>query len=81
MRIRLLLFATYRDLAGTPEVEFDVPTGATAADVIDLLRRSGNGASRLPARPVVAINEEYATLETGLQDGDEVALLPPVAGG
>ncbi len=29
----------------------------------------------------VAVNREYAGLETVLQDGDEVALLPPVSGG
>lgn len=81
MRVRLLLFATYRDLAGTGEVEFDLPAGATAADAVDRLRSSGNGASRLPARPVLAVNQNYAAPDTVLEEGDEVALLPPVAGG
>lgn len=81
MRVRLLLFASYRDLAGTGEVDLDLPAGATAADAVALLRRSGNGASRLPARPVLAVNQDYASADTVLAEGDEVALLPPVAGG
>jgi molybdopterin synthase catalytic subunit len=81
MRIRLLLVATYRDLAGTGEVEMDLPAGATAADAVRRLRQSGNGASHLPERPVLAVNQNYASLETALSDGDEIALLPPVAGG
>lgn len=81
MRVRVLLFATYRDLAGTGEVEIELPHGATAADAVAHLRNSGNAASRLPVRPVLAVNQDYASLETELADGDEIALLPPVAGG
>ncbi|MGH7502989.1 MAG: MoaD/ThiS family protein [Longimicrobiales bacterium] len=81
MRIRVLLFAIYRELAGTAEVELDLPAGATALDAIDRLRTTGNGASRIPASPVIAINESYASPGSPLEDGDEVALLPPVAGG
>jgi len=81
MHLRLLFFATYRDLAGTPELELDVPGGSTAAQVVAELRARGGGFARLPAAPVVAVNREYAPLATGLADGDELALLPPVAGG
>ncbi|MBI4409683.1 MAG: MoaD/ThiS family protein [Gemmatimonadetes bacterium] len=81
MRIRLLLFALYRDLAGAGELELELPAGATAATLVDAVRRRGGGLGRLPETPVVAVNQEYAPLETPLREGDEVALLPPVAGG
>ncbi|MGH7506778.1 MAG: MoaD/ThiS family protein [Longimicrobiales bacterium] len=81
MRIRLLLFAHYRDLAGAGEIDLEVPPGATAADVVRVLRSSGGGRDRLPAEPVVAVNTEYVPLDTTIRDGDELALLPPVAGG
>jgi molybdopterin synthase catalytic subunit len=81
MRIRLLLFAHYRDLAGAGEIDLELPPGATAGDVVRVLRSSGGGYARLPAEPVVAVNQEYAPLDTTIRDGDEVALLPPVAGG
>jgi molybdopterin converting factor subunit 1 len=81
MKIRLLLFALYRDLAGTGELELELPAGATAADAVRALRASGNDCTRIPATPAVAVNQEYAPLETVLSAGDELALLPPVAGG
>jgi molybdopterin converting factor subunit 1 len=81
MTIRTLLFASYRDLAGTDEIEVELPAGATAHDLIALLRESGGEWQRLPTAPAIAVNLEYAPLSTRLQDGDEVALIPPVSGG
>jgi molybdopterin converting factor small subunit len=81
MRVRLLFFASYRDLAGRGEVELDLPPGASAAQAVEKLRLEGGELARLPARPVIAINQHYASLESRLVDGDELALLPPVAGG
>ncbi len=81
MRIRLLFFAFYRDLAGVDSLDLDLPEGTTARQAVDRVRAHGNGTSRLPAEPAVAVNQEIAGLETVLNEGDEVALLPPVAGG
>ncbi|HUP89314.1 MAG TPA: MoaD/ThiS family protein [Longimicrobiales bacterium] len=78
MKVRLLLFASYRDLAGASELTLEVPSGARAADAVVLLRQT---ASKIPEKPVVAINREYSSLDDILNEGDELALLPPVAGG
>ncbi len=80
VHIRTLLFATYRDLAGTGELDLELPAGATAADLVHELR-AREGLSRIPDAPALAVNQSYAPLSTPLADGDEVALLPPVAGG
>ncbi len=80
MKIRVLLFAHYRDLAGSGETEVELPPGSTAADLVHVLR-ARPGLAAIPASPVVAINQEYAAGHIELSDGDEVALLPPVAGG
>jgi molybdopterin converting factor subunit 1 len=80
MRIRTLFFATYRDMAGIEDLELRLPPGSTAADLVRSLR-TRPGLERLPAEPALAVNQEYARLDTPLVDGDEVALLPPVAGG
>ncbi len=80
MRIRTLFFATYRDLAGTDELELELDPGSTAGDLVRRLRATGE-LHRLPPEPVVAVNQAYAPLAAPLADGDEVALLPPVAGG
>lgn len=80
MRVRTLLFATYRDMAGAESLDLELPSGATAGDLVNRLR-ARQGLERLPAEPALAVNEVYASLSTPLSDGDEVALLPPVAGG
>lgn len=81
LRIRTLFFALYRDMAGTDALELELPEGATALAAVRALRERGAGFARLPERPVIAINQEYAPIETRVHDGDELALLPPVAGG
>lgn len=81
MRIRMVLLASYRDLAGAAELEVELPPNARASDAVALLRRHSERAQRLPVSPVIAVNQEWAPLDTPLADGDEIALLPPVAGG
>jgi molybdopterin synthase catalytic subunit len=81
MRVRLIFFALYRDLAGRDVLDLEVPADANAATAIDTLREGGGGFARIPARPVIAVNQVYASLDTRLAEGDELALLPPVAGG
>ena len=81
MNVRFLLFASYRDLVGAADGVLQLPQGATAGTAVAALRARGGPWSTLPDRPVVAVNEEYARLDRPLADGDELALLPPVAGG
>lgn len=81
MRIRLLLFALYRDLTGVGELDIDVQDGSSAAAALATIREQDGRFAGLPERPVVAVNREYAELDARLTDGDELALLPPVAGG
>ncbi|MDQ3388000.1 MAG: MoaD/ThiS family protein [Gemmatimonadota bacterium] len=81
MTIRSVFFATYRDLAGAGEIPMVLPEGATVADLVQALRAMVSGLAALPASPAIAVNLEYAPLSTPLQDGDEVAFIPPVAGG
>lgn len=81
MRVRSLFFAAYRDLAGRGELEVELPPGATVSDLVAVVRGSAERLAGLPAEPVVAVNQEYAGYEQHLRDGDEVAFIPPVAGG
>lgn len=81
MRVRLLFFGLYREFAGTGELEVEVRPGATVASLVRELRARGGGFGRLPEAPVVAVNQAYARMDATLASGDEVALLPPVAGG
>jgi molybdopterin converting factor subunit 1 len=80
MTVTVLLFASYAEAVGRSSIELDLRAGATVDDVIEQVRKLGDG-ERLPPTPLVAVNEQYAARTRELRGGDEVALIPPVAGG
>lgn len=80
MRVRLRLFASYAEAFGKAELPLDLPAGSTVADALAAVR-ADPAASRLPPSPLVAVNLRYSKPETELSEGDEIALIPPVAGG
>lgn len=80
MSVTVLLFASYADALGADSLTVDLPAGGTVADVMADLRRRP-GADRLPPAPLVAVNQRYAPAGCVLAPGDEVAVIPPVAGG
>ena len=80
MTVTVLLFASYADAVGKSSLELDVEADATVKDVVARIR-SITGKSSLPPHPMVAVNERYASTDSPLRPGDEVALIPPVAGG
>lgn len=82
MQVKILLFATLKDIAGQNRLTLDVPgDSATLADVRAAL------IARYPAieanlnTAIAAVQEEYAFPEDSVSDGDEVAFFPPVSGG
>jgi MoaE-MoaD fusion protein len=80
VRVRVLFFASYAEAFGRAEQSLELPAGASVGDAVAMLKREP-AAARLPPSPLVAVNQRYARPDTKLADGDEVALIPPVAGG
>ena len=81
MRVRLLFFAVLRDITGKTEAELTLPAGTRAADVWQQLRGEHAALASYALPPMTAINESYADADALLSDGDELAFIPPVAGG
>jgi molybdopterin converting factor small subunit len=79
--IRVRLFARYAELVGRAETAVSVPLPATVGDVVQRLRDDIPAARALPERPLAAVNLRQVKLDARVKDGDEVALLPPIAGG
>lgn len=79
--VRTLFFAAYRDRLGVSEMSVDLPQDSTVADLVAELRGRGAPWDLLPEEPAVAVNRTYAFLDETLSEGDEVAFIPPVAGG
>ena len=78
--IPVLLFARYADLLGTDRIVVPVGELATVADLVRHLR-SLPGGDALPEQPFVAVNMSQVDADYRFGPGDEVALLPPMAGG
>jgi molybdopterin synthase catalytic subunit len=81
MRITLLAFGILRDHLGTAGGSFELHSGSTVADLIDLLSVAFAKNTVPWSSIAVAVNQEYVSATHPLTDGDEVALLPPVSGG
>lgn len=81
LTVRCRLFARYAELVGHTEFTLELPGPATVADAVRFLRASVPGGNRLPERPLVAVNLHHALPATPVTEGDELAFLPPVAGG
>ena len=77
---RVLLFARYAELFGAPEVVVTVPVPTTTRHIVDALRQLPGGVS-LPGTPFLARNGARAVLDDTVDPRDELALLPPMAGG
>jgi MoaE-MoaD fusion protein len=76
VRITVRLFAGLREQAGFGERDVELDDGARLADVWPAL-----GLGDEPRGLLYARNREYASADTAMADGDEVALIPPVSGG
>lgn len=80
MTVTALLFASYAEALGRDHLDLALPAGATVADAVAQIR-SLPGGTRLPFAPLVAVNLSYAAAGHKLAAGDELAIIPPVAGG
>ena len=85
MAMRLLYFAWLRERIGLPEERVEPPAGtANVSDLVAWLRSRGPGyvaALADTARVRCAVNQVFATPETAIADGDEIAFFPPITGG
>ena len=81
MRVTIRLFARLRDMAGAGELVRDVEDPATVQTIWDALVAELPALAEYERTMSVAVNADYARMGASVQDGDEVAFLPPVSGG
>ena len=83
--MRVLYFAWLRQKTGLAEEAVDPPAEVTTvAALVDwLAARSPAHAEAFAHRAAIrcAVNQDFATPETPVRAGDEVAFFPPVTGG
>ncbi len=82
MQVRVLFFASLRDLVGARQLTIELTAvDSTVAQLRQTLIASYPAAKDNLGSALAAINEEFAFDKDGIQDGDEVAFFPPVSGG
>jgi len=81
MRVTIHLFARLRELAGAEALAREAAAGATVADVWAALAAEFPAFEPYGRTVSAAVNDDYTPMRRHLQDGDEVAFLPPVSGG
>lgn len=77
--LTIRLFGITREIVGSPSMELQ-PTVATVGELLDHLKAEYPQMNKLTSL-LVAVNNEYADLDSTLNSNDEIALIPPVSGG
>ena len=81
VQVKLLFFASLKDIVGSRQLDFDVPSGATVNDLLERLEERYPGLRPYRSIVLTSLNEDYVDRSTIVSDGDEVAIFPPVSGG
>src|SRR5690348_12963459 len=81
MRVQVLFFGQLKDLTGRSAESLPLGERATLGDVLQHYSQKFPAINKLSSSLALSVNQEYASSDTSLRDGDEIALLPPVSGG
>jgi molybdopterin synthase catalytic subunit len=81
MQVRVVYFGILREMARRERESVELNNSARLADLYSQLQERIPDLTKFESSIALSINYEYASLDSPLHDGDEVALLPPVSGG
>ena len=81
MKIPIQLFASLKDAAKTSKIEVEIAENASVAQLLEAVARDFPALEKWLPHVRVAVNEEYATNDQIVREGDDIALIPPVSGG
>ena len=80
MKIQLLLFGIATDMTGQNSIAYSLTEKATVKQLKEALLKDYSGLKNIQEF-AIAVNEEYATDEIMIKEGDVIAIIPPVSGG
>jgi molybdopterin synthase sulfur carrier subunit len=81
MKVKVKFFSTYCDMFGRHEEDMEFSDGATVMDILTRLESEKPESGEYHNIMQIAVNWERAAKTTPIQNGDEIALIPPVIGG
>ncbi len=81
MKVTVRYFAVHRETTGVTDEVLDVPEGTSVTELMEELMRRHPDLEDLRRDTVISVNKGIGAGDIGLQDGDDVALFPPISGG
>ena len=81
LHVKVLFFGRVRELTGIAAESIDMPVGATLTDLFERYQKRFPALAGFRSSLVASRNQEFASWDTALSSGDDIAFLPPVSGG
>jgi molybdopterin synthase catalytic subunit len=81
VRLKILFFGMVKDMVGRSSDSLEMPEGASLGQVFEHYAAASPSLREFAASVVLARNQSFAPRTETVQDGDEIAFLPPVSGG
>jgi len=81
MRVKVLFFGMLKDIVGSAEEQLNLPEGAQLESVFDHYAGRFPRIRQMASSIVLARNHEFSQISARVNEGDEIAFLPPVSGG
>ena len=81
MKVHVQFFSRLRDLAGAPEIDFEVPESTTAVELLEFIYTRTPALRDWDKSILVASGVEFVRRDYVIQNGDHISVMPPVQGG
>ena len=81
MKVKVKFFALIREKIDAREINIEIKDGSTLGVLWEELKNSYLVLKNINSSLLFSVNHEYASLDSLLKEGDEIALIPPVSGG
>ncbi|HEX8396868.1 MAG TPA: molybdopterin converting factor subunit 1 [Pyrinomonadaceae bacterium] len=82
MKVTVLFFGAAKEIVGADAIEFDLPPQISAAAAFrEILQTYSALSEKFGKSLLFAVNQAYASGDEIIQNGDELAIFPPVSGG
>ncbi len=81
MEVKITFFGRFREITGENETTLEIKKDLTLKEILEIIFRKYPRLKEEKNNMLFSVNHRYASLETIVRDGDEIAVFPPVVGG
>ena len=81
MEVKITFFGRFREITGENEITLEIKKDLTLKEILEIILRKYPKLKEEKNNMLFSVNHRYASLETIVRDGDEIAVFPPVGGG